>query len=405
MLNKCFNIVFLLLMGLVLAGTSQAQTKQYSLQTGSGGQFHIGNGLPLPVRNAVPPGVAFPTTLQIPFKAFAAVTGTTTNTTNQKLMVPKGVLKKAGVQGTVGVWFSNNKLYAVGTNLSFEWPATNATFSVNNGPRSAGQSTIATSLAGGLKIKYTERVVGKRFGGPGTFIIKPGANSATSGILNSPVTVYGLKPATPFPPPCIHPALTPFFGPQPPLQINVGCGPGYLAAAPTGPGAAGGAWGNVAGTTGPPANIIGAVGKFGPGTVHPTGPLGTVSLVNAGPSPAPGTATNQATSTGFPFTTAIITLSATGVTPSAEVFVISGADTRSAGGKGTIQMVAGSLSNRAISGPNANRAWVKLVLGDYVAPPVPTPAMSTTLRGVTVVLIALLAVGYLVVLPRIATNE
>ena len=37
-------------------------------------------------------------------------------------------------------------------------------------------------------------------------------------------------------------------------------------------------------------------------------------------------------------------------------------DNRTLMGGGTLSLVSGALSNRAISGPNANRGWMRLVL-------------------------------------------
>jgi hypothetical protein len=54
-------------------------------------------------------------------------------------------------------------------------------------------------------------------------------------------------------------------------------------------------------------------------------------------------------------------------------------------------MVAGALSSRAASGPNANRGWLRLVLGTFDADEV--PSMSLVGMATTVALI-LLVFGY-----------
>ena len=126
-----------------------------------------------------------------------------------------------------------------------------------------------------------------------------------------------------------------------------------------------------------------AAGEFG------TAPLGTVSnAVLVGPFN--NGLTNMALSDGFPFTTAKITISAMNANGGAEVWVISGDDNRTPGGAGTIQMVAGALSARPLSGPNANRAWVRLVL--VKLPPVPT--MSPLVIGIAIVLMMLVPTVY-----------
>ena len=43
-------------------------------------------------------------------------------------------------------------------------------------------------------------------------------------------------------------------------------------------------------------------------------------------------------------------------------FVITGGDSR-VSGVGAISLVAGSMSNRGVSGPNANRGWLNMTIG------------------------------------------
>ena len=60
-------------------------------------------------------------------------------------------------------------------------------------------------------------------------------------------------------------------------------------------------------------------------------------------------------------------------------------------GAGVIQLVAGSLSKRLVTKDNANRGWIRLVMG-----PLPdVPALSGTMRTAAAV-IMLLAFGYAV---------
>ena len=100
--------------------------------------------------------------------------------------------------------------------------------------------------------------------------------------------------------------------------------------------------------------------------------------------------TNKASSTGYPWTTARITIQATQTGDlGKESFTISGADSRTAGGAGTIQLVAGSLSLRDLSGTNANRAWLRLIL----EPNPQVPSMSALGLAATAGLM-LLTAGY-----------
>jgi hypothetical protein len=79
--------------------------------------------------------------------------------------------------------------------------------------------------------------------------------------------------------------------------------------------------------------------------------------------------TNMVTSSkGFPWSTGFVTISQPAAVPP-EVFYASGTDTRVAG-VGNISLVSGALSQRKLSGPNANRGWVSLTL------PEPTAALG-----------------------------
>ena len=165
-------------LALGLAGAGQAA--KYSLQNGSGAQGHIGNGLSLPIQPAFGgAGSALPNLL-IPVKpGVVTVQGTSAMTDNQKITVPVGVLSHPAQQKTVGVFASNPTLYAVATDLKYTWPAAPAVFSVNGRGGPATQVITAT-LAPSLKIRYSPRVPGKRFGGVGRLTSCPGLRLAFS---------------------------------------------------------------------------------------------------------------------------------------------------------------------------------------------------------------------------------
>ena len=57
----------------------------------------------------------------------------------------------------------------------------------------------------------------------------------------------------------------------------------------------------------------------------------------------------------------MLTVSMTAALAGAEIFVLSGSDNR-VSGVGSISLVAGQLSSRAVLGPNANRGWLNLVV-------------------------------------------
>ena len=370
-----------LALSLGVAGTAQAGTTRYSLAAGSGAQLHIGNGLALPIQPAATvlvTGTVFPPLLIPPLHAGIKITGTTTATVGQRITVPAAALRKGAAQKTVGVFFSNPTLYAVATNLSYAWPTQPAVFSVNG---RAGAATL--TLTGAVptnKVRYSPRVIGRRFGGAGTFALNPGAAAGLHS--GSPVTIFAIAAAVV--PPCTHTALTPVPFPGP---GNPGCVAALIDALPTGVAAIGQAAGAIVTTPGGigglPATEGIAIGKFG------TAPLGTVSFAALTGGFMTNGLTNMATSDGFPFTTAMLTISAMSAMGSPEIFIISGNDTRTAGGLGTIQMVAGALSARPLSGDNANRGWVRLVLAVS-----PVPGLSPLGMGIAIVLLMLVPTFY-----------
>ena len=394
-LKRLMLLAVCLLLVLGWTGTASA-AKKYSLAADSGAQFHIGNGLPLPVQTAVPPctvgpcpaSVWFPPVLIGPALIPRIIEGTTAVTVGHRINVPAGALSRKAAQATVGVFFSNPALYAVATSLDFQWPADGAVFSVSGGPRPSAAATVTfTGNNVGKKVRYSPRAAGRRFGGAGVFELQAGQASSVSGTTVAPVTVYGLT-ATPgpvSPPPCTHTALTPVPFPGP---GGGGCKAVLLNAYPSGAGVIGGtAFGTVTTPGGPGPSPKGLfLGKFGAGFLKPLQPDGTISA-GVAVSVAPG-ATIMALSTGFPWTTAMLTLSAMSAVPP-EKFILSGADSRATNGSGVIQMVSGSVSTRVIVGDNANRAWVRLNLQPIAA----VPALSPVPLAATVALLLLVG-GY-----------
>jgi hypothetical protein len=110
----------------------------------------------------------------------------------------------------------------------------------------------------------------------------------------------------------------------------------------------------------------------------PVGPNGTV--VESSAIGAAFVGNSVTASKGFPWTTGFITISQPNANPP-EIFFLSGTDTRLAG-QGNLSMVSGALSLRALSGPNANRAWVSMQLA------VPEPSALLALSGALLTLAA-----------------
>ncbi len=387
-LKRLMLPVACLLVALGWAGASSAAT--YSLGGSSGGQLQIGGGLPLPVQltNPAATGTVFPTLL-VPPKPGALLSGTTAMTMNQKLVIPTAALSKLPFQKTVGVFGQNPALYAVATNLNFVWPTAAATLST--GARTGAATTTFTTALGN-NIGYSAPAAGK-FGGPARFAINsvPG-----SGVMPAvAVTIYGIAVPGPGNPPCTHTALTPVPFPGP---GTAACVAGLAQAIPSGPAALGAPVNALVttpgGTMAPIGPIPGAgIGKFGPS------PTGTVTFFAFTPMGTASGFTNMATSFGYPFTVGRITISAPFAAGAPEIFTITGMDSRTTMGAGTIQLVAGALSQRTRSGPNANRGWVRLDLleGQVV------PAMSGS--GIALVSATLLALGVFAMARRSQRGE
>jgi len=106
------------------------------------------------------------------------------------------------------------------------------------------------------------------------------------------------------------------------------------------------------------------------GMAPPSGKLyitvtGAGAIAAATPTAAMGAGLpNPATSYGGPWTTGMLTVSVTNnVGPNPEIFMLSGSDARAVNGAGALSLVAGSVSARLLSGPNANRGWINMQIG------------------------------------------
>ena len=121
-----------------------------------------------------------------------------------------------------------------------------------------------------------------------------------------------------------------------------------------------------------------------------TNPRGTISLFAWTGGNATGV-TNMASSSGFPWTTGMLTIKATGAGGTVESWKITGRDNRNSKGVGAIKMVSGALSQRTATGDNANRGWIKLNLVRSPEPGV--PALSPVALAATAGLMLLVG-GY-----------
>lgn len=329
----------------LLVGSATSQAQLFSLTAGSGGQVAIGNGLPLPIQ-VIPPGqgtAAVLPPLLIPLVPFAQGLTIVSNGAGS-INVPAGVISRVAPGITMlPVLASNPVVFQVNTAIDYAWPAAAATFSPGGSPVGllAGATSVfvGTGPAAG-NVTYTNANLASSFGGAATFATGPGSGTAGGAIPGSPVTVYinafGQTPAT------------------------------AMSAALVGATAVGLQWGAstllATITTNVPVADPGWAGHPAFGGSISIGPLGTVLASVLCVAPCGGLNNNVIGDKGFPWTTGQIVISAFNAAP-AEVFTITGGDTRVAGiGPGNIQMVTGTVSDRVLSGPNANRGWVSLTL-------------------------------------------
>jgi len=362
-------LVACLLAALAWAGSASAQQTFLLSPNNSGAQWQIGTGLKLPIG---PEGIFdggltmndadnIPL-LNVPPAAGATVMQDFSTSMGGRITVPANAFMRPA-NGTenpgegprkVGVLPSNPTLFQVGTSLSHKFPAVTAVFSPGGAP---GPATLPG--AGGI-IRYSGGA--KAFGGPAQFRLKKGAGAGITGALspnalgeppNASVWVAG-------------------FGNDPVTVMTVGVlGAGFAGGGVMTPGGGTTALAPVGASVAAP----GITTMWGTGTVvavNVTDGAGGLVCCEVGPngtilsSVKPGAAfplSNMVTSSkGFPWTTGRITISQPDATPDGEVFFISGTDTRDTQGTGNVTLVSGALSQRAVSGPNANRGWVRMLL-------------------------------------------
>jgi hypothetical protein len=385
MLARRFAVLggLLVALSLGLASTSQAQGTAYPLAGGDSGlQYHIGNGLALPIQAAIP-NVPFPAAslLLVP-EVPGAWIQQTAGPDPKAINIVYPVIEKLATYAKVGVFFSNPSVYQVGTNLSVQFPNTSSAVhweaataaQTATGRTGATTTTFVTGFGAGNKIVYSNALA-QRFGGPGKFFVgNPGTKPAGALFTGVNATVWAVAVKGPGNPPCKHTALG---------GANPACVAALAQAVPD-PTATGAPWGATAGYTvmtpgGTPMALSTSAGtamvakpKKGPEPGiqviwAPAAPttvpfLGSIALsvytMTMAPTAATGF-TNMASSTGYPWTTGMIVVSAPMAGGVGEKFTLSGMDTR-VGGVGAIQLVTGTLSRRSLSGPNANRAWLRL---------------------------------------------
>jgi len=251
----------------------------------------------------------------------------------------------ASQQVNLPVFPANPGVFRIRTSIAVDFPAIAATFEASGrtGPstatfcagRSLGSPASPVCLApndAGNTIHGLIRYVrtANQFGGP--------ARAAFAGDVQLAIRVASPAPCT---------AIV--SG----MVVNPGCQVIYASTSPA------------------PNGLIGA--PFGASTVRsgatPPSPGGRryANISGAGsilsvtsPGLGPGLP-NPVTSFGGPWTTGMITISVTAAIGPPQIFMITGSDNR-VDGAGSISLVAGAISARTLTGPNAHRGWLNLTL-------------------------------------------
>jgi len=339
------------------SSTAAAQT-QHPLSGNM--RYQIGNGLPIPISfGAVPNGAID-----------AIEDAVVTQQPGGTITLQPGQFTHPGTPMAIPVFGANNNIFQVNTAIPVQFPAPGpaAVFApsgrtgANTVTFCAGQTVTAMGNPGcigpavgnavgvnGL-MKYT-RTAGQ-LGGPGSARL-----TGTAGLyLNGNGLTSGNLPCN--------------SGTQTACQVVLG------KATPAGTAGQGLPFGATVGTPGSAPNP----GKFN-ASIAGNGLVLSFTTVGVGAG-----ATNKATSYGGPWTAGTLTVSVTANAGAPEVFVLTGSDVRQGTGQGSVSLVSGSVSNRQVTGPNANRGWLNM----SIKPPFGVvPAMTTPGLAAAIGLLAL----------------
>jgi len=338
---------FLLTAGL-WASSAGAQT-QHPLQGNSRAQ--IGGGLPIPITLQPPPNGAI----------VVSDDAVVNQTAGGAMSIPgTGIIYLSNPKNQP-VFFANTAVFQVNTNISFSQTvpivfsdgkrtgAATVTFCPGSTVPPNGNPACANPGAGTLPglLRYT--ATGAQFGGPSQ--VKVGG-----GVVDVALRVSAGAPCA-------------YAG-----GVNPGCQVIFALALPA-----------ITGANGAPFGFQNTTSNPGPGSPSgryyaSIGPLGTITNI-VQPGLGAGVA-NAATSYGGPWTTGRLTISQTQAIGSPEIFVISGFDNRTATNHvGSISLVAGAVSDRTLSGPNANRGWINWVVKQPfgLVPALTTPGLAAAI--------------------------
>jgi hypothetical protein len=305
-------------------------------------RFQVGDGLPIPIGFTAPPnGKVLPTT--------RAVISQPAGADPRAVVFAGGEFKFAPVPFVIPVLALNPAVFQVLTSLGLTIPL-------------GAESLAASGRTGAAVVQYCQGQVVTAAGNPAC--LTPGAGPGVNGLM-----IYTKTAAQ--------------FGGAMSGRVFGGADVALVAGGDAAPCSGANCKINMA-LASPNSTGTGGIGNaFGgsgmsPGAAPPSGMLtgmitagGLIQTATATASLLPGIA-NPASGGGGPWTTGMLTVSVTAALAGAEVFVLTGGDSR-VSGVGAISLVAGSVSNRGVSGPNANRGWLNMTIGSELGA---LPSMS-----------------------------
>jgi len=369
-----FKMSILGLAVVVIAAMATSAEAQRSYPLTGNSRSQIGDGLPVPIGFTPAPNG------KINVLPGARVTQTAGPDPKKMIFPNQNIATYDGPDFNLPVFLLNSNVFQVKTNVSIFFPAP------NGGPDGLGSglSWSAGGRTGASTVTWCPGQAVTASGNPNCTDPGTGApgNHAIAGFLKYTKTTnqfggairtsaggtadVGLKAAVPSPPlPCDHA--------QPAGAGGSPCRVIFALATPEPTGRMGGPF-LTAGATTPGA------GPPGPGGLRNAKIAANGEILSV-TSPGLGAgAANPATNFGGPYTTGMLTVHQSAAVGTPEVFVLTGSDNR-VNGVGTISLVAGGLSDRALSGPNANRAWVNLTVGGD------TPGLSSWGVGLVAVML------------------
>lgn len=340
-------------------------------------KYQVGTSLPVPI-TFNPPRTGLLITAGVPGSAIPAIPGATIMQTlgpapRQLTLAPGQMIYDESTVAIPLFFLGNGSIFDVKTNIDNSFPAA----SLANPNKPAGSAVFAAGgRSGAPVVSFCIDPSLNLTGGPVSASFNPGCLGPSTTSLGGAPTIHGLARYT---------ATRNQFGG---VAHDDNTAPGFRVT--VGINAFGLTGGNLPCTGGPGCAFILSVMSTAPGTVDnggsflgspvvssaqviPTaaftgsiGPAGTILAVGS-PVLTPGGApipwnVQANTNYGAPFTTGRLSQTVTAVNPGNPtiMFVRTGADGRNANGSGLVNMVAGGLNNRSVTGASATRGWLTL---------------------------------------------